>query len=85
MDRPYRETAYDRHWNSKGPYGEERVRRKKIRKEKRIRKMFICPQCNHYRGYVIETKLNPYYKEMDGTEIYEKICDDCYNAAQGDI
>ena len=83
----YKESKYDKYWKSKGKYGEERIRRKKIRKEKRIAKMLYCPKCGGHINNVgpIQEKINPYYKEIDNTIILEKMCIHCYNTACQDI
>ncbi len=79
------ESTYDKYWNAKGEYGRERVRRKKLRKEKRFAKRTTCPQCHSSNVGPIELRLNPYYKEMNDVEIWERMCGYCYDAACGDI
>lgn len=79
------ETTYDKYWNSKGEYGQERVRRKNLRKKKRLDKLNTCPKCHRSNKGPIELLKNPYYWDMNNTVVWERMCRDCYDDACGDI
>ena len=69
-------------------YNEEKLRRTEIRKEKRLQKKGstnICPKCRRDTGSYVPTIMNPYYDDINGVEIYEKMCHNCYEDACGDI
>lgn len=80
----YTESTYDKYWKTKGEYGLERIRRKKIRKEKRIAKMRTCPKCGG-TDREVKVMIDPYMKEMTGDDYYVKMCWSCFEAACGDI
>lgn len=74
---------YDEYWNSKGKYGQERVRRKNLRKEKRRSKNpGSCPKC---RQNPKVSGTCPYDAEIYGVETYCKCCNECRNACAQDI
>jgi hypothetical protein len=43
-----------------------------------------CKICNHLKYGVVIT-INPYTEDIDGIEVKEAICPDCYNSIQSDI
>ena len=43
-----------------------------------------CEICNHLKYDVVIT-INPYSEDIDGIEVKEAICTDCYNSLQKDI
>lgn len=64
LEKP--ETPYDKYWNVKGEYGQERVRRKNARKEKRtLRRKEIKEQKDKY--YCRGCGEDPYCYCGDGT------------------
>lgn len=41
-----------------------------------------CEHCGNEEG---SWCINPYHEDIDGIEVWEFICSDCYNALLGDI
>ncbi|MFW6312181.1 MAG: hypothetical protein ACOC1K_08110 [Nanoarchaeota archaeon] len=79
---------YITYWNSRGDYGKERVKRMLARKEKRKnskKSNYTCDSCRRNVGYYLSKVVNPYYEDIYGTIIYERLCGSCYDAAMGDI
>ena len=79
---------YISHWKQKGEYGEIRIARMLIRKQKRknlFAKSHICSCCRRGFSHVISLKENPYHFEFGESSFLERLCDDCYEAALGDI
>lgn len=69
-------------------YKEERLRRTKVRKAKRLEKKgssYTCPLCHQDRGYVIEKLLDPYQHDMYDIEVYVRMCEDCQKDKAGDV
>jgi hypothetical protein len=69
-------------------YGVERKRRTAARKEKRKLKKgstTVCPHCGNDVGHYVAKVINPYYYEINGTEIWDRMCRDCYESACEDI
>lgn len=61
MIQTTKETAYDKHWNAQGEYGQERVRRKNVRKEKRTERRkeirankFIIGRCEYNQDKICD-------------------------------
>lgn len=69
-------------------YKEEGLRRSKLRKEKRKLKMGSYSTCSHCRrdfGRYIHKVINPYYEEINGIVVRERLCEGCYSDIMGDI
>ena len=69
-------------------YKAEGIRRAALRKEKRknSRKVgFYCQHCHAKSSHYMEKVINPYYQEMNGIVIWERMCNDCYQSACGDL
>lgn len=69
-------------------YKAEGLRRAALRKKKRKESRkggFYCQCCNAKSNHYIEKVINPYYQEINGIEIWERMCNDCYQSACGDI
>lgn len=79
---------YITYWKQKGEYGEIRISRMLLRKEKRRKKgskTRTCERCGKVVDYYLGKSENPYYKEMHNIVVMERLCDDCYESASGDI
>jgi hypothetical protein len=79
---------YKTYWQNKGDYGYVRVSRMIVRKEKRRKSKksnHVCEKCGRNVGFYLEKVVNPYYWDMNGMKIYERMCEDCYESAKGDI
>jgi len=82
------EQDYNSYWKSQGEYGEIRVNRMLNRKAKRKEKKNNnrkCEVCGKVSSRSYARSINPYYADMNGIEIWQRICNDCYTTACGDI
>lgn len=81
-------TDYITYWKQKGEYGENRINRMLARKEKRknkASKSHTCEHCGKSFSFVIQIVENPYYAEINNMSVMERMCNDCYESACGDI
>lgn len=85
MSRIQYKQDYVSYWNSKGEYGEERVRRMRARKKKRAQKLiYNCPRCKYGRRTAPHTC--PFQCDMNND--YTSLCtccQDCESGCAGDI
>lgn len=69
-------------------YKAEGLRRAALRKQKRknTRKSgYVCESCGNISQTYIDKVINPYYQDINGIEVWERLCDDCYTSCMGDI